>query len=183
MNIFAVSKVRGRQEINGFPFYSSVLRSKMIDKNAVAQIAEEFLQNSTNYLIDVIVLPGNVIQVEIDNNDRVSIDECVELSRFIESKLDREVEDFELTVGSAGLTSPFKVPLQYKKYEGKEVEVLTKKGEKLKGTLSSSDDNGFSITILKKVKLEGAKRKSEVEETLRFDYNDVKYTKYLIQFK
>lgn len=155
----------------------------MIDKSIVNQLVDEFLSGSSSYLIDVDVKPGNLIVVEIDNDDAVSIDECVKLHRFIESKLDRETEDYELEVGSSGLTAPFKVLRQFQKNIGNEIETLTKKGEKLYGVLKSADENKFVLTITKKVKPEGAKRKIEVEEDLTFAYNEVKYTKYLIRFK
>lgn len=155
----------------------------MIDKSVISELAEAYLKDTSDYLVDVLVAPGNVITVEIDNDNGVNIDECVALSRYLESKLDRDAEDFELTVTSAGLTSPFKTIRQYQKYEGKEIETLTKKGEKLKGVLKTVDENGFTLTVTKMVKPEGAKRKTEVEEDLHFDYNDIKHTKYLIRFK
>lgn len=155
----------------------------MIEKNEIRTLAEEFLLNSPDYyVVDVVVAAGNSITVEIDNDNGVNIDDCVELSRYIESTLDRDTEDFELTVTSVGLTSPFKTHRQYKKYEGKEVEVLTKKGEKLKGTLKSSTDNNFIIEVSKMVKPEGAKRKTEVKEEITLNYEDVKYTKYQLRF-
>ena len=101
----------------------------------------------------------------------------------MESKLDRDIEDFELTVGSAGLTSPLKTTRQYQKNIGKEIEVLTKKGQKLSGILKEVSDDDFIVTISKKEKAEGAKRKTEVSEDLQFRYEEIKYTKYLIRFK
>ncbi len=154
----------------------------MIEKNEIKALAEEFLKNSPDYLVDVIIAAGNTITVEIDNDNGVNIDDCVELSRYLESKLDRDTEDFELTVTSAGLTSPFKTHRQYKKYEGKEVEVLTKKGEKLKGTLKSSNDNDFTIEVSKMAKAEGAKRKTEIKEEQTYNYDEIKHSKYLIRF-
>ena len=155
----------------------------MIEKESITKIAEAYLEHSDNYLVDISIASGNMIAIEIDNNNNVNIDDCVALSKYIESQLDRETEDFELTVSSTGLTSPFKTIRQYKKYEGQTVEVLSKNGQKLIGVLKSSDDEGFIIVITKKVKLEGAKRKTEVEEDIRFAYNEVKHTKYVIQFK
>ena len=58
----------------------------------VIQLAEEKLASSGNYLVDVEIQPGNVIIVEIDNDEAVCIDDCVELSRFIEEHLDRDSE-------------------------------------------------------------------------------------------
>jgi ribosome maturation factor RimP len=155
----------------------------MIEKKMLIDLTEEYLADSPNYLVDLSVGADNSITIEIDNNQGVDIADCVALSRHMESKLDRETEDFELTVTSSGLTSPFKTRRQYKKYEGKEVEVLSRKGQKMTGLLKSSDDNGFTITISRKVMLEGAKRKTEVEEEIHFLYDEVKYTKYLIRFK
>lgn len=155
----------------------------MIDKQMVIQLAEEKLASSGNYLVDVEIQPGNVIIVEIDNDEAVCIDDCVELSRFIEEHLDRDSEDFELEVGSAGITSPFKILRQYQKNIGKEVEVLLASGMKLTGILKSADENGIVLTVEKQVKPEGAKRKITVEEDLAYTYNEIKNTKYLIRFK
>ncbi|NDW10487.1 ribosome assembly cofactor RimP [Dysgonomonas sp. 520] len=157
----------------------------MIDKQQISQIASEYLQetNSDMFLVDVVVRPGNIIVVELDSDEGVSIDDCIKLSKNIESHLDRDAEDFELEVGSAGITAPFKIQRQYQKNVGKEVEVLTKNGQKLSGVLKSCDDDGFVVTITKMEKPEGAKRKIAVEEDQSYKYDEVKYTKYLIRFK
>ena len=102
---------------------------------------------------------------------------------YIESKLNREDEDYELEVGSAGIGQPFKVLQQYINHIGKEVEVLTKDGRKLSGVLKEADEQHFVVTIQKKVKEEGAKRPKLVDEDLTFTYEEIKYTKYLISFK
>lgn len=178
-NIFVDEKKEGSRK-HRFLFYSWLYQ--MIEKRVLTDLTVEFLQDSPNYLIDVIVGADNTITVEIDNDQGVDIDDCVVLSRYLESKLDRETEDFELTVTSAGLTSPFKTSRQYKKYEGKEVEVLSKQGQKMTGILKSSDPDGFTLTVTRKVKPEGAKRRTEVTEDLRYAFSEVKYTKYLIRF-
>lgn len=155
----------------------------MIEKKLIVDFTEQYLEGSSNYLTDVSVSADNTITIEIDNDHGVDINDCVALSRYLETKLDRDVEDFELIVSSAGLSSPFKILRQYKKYEGKEVEVLSKNGQKIIGTLKSSDNEGFTVSITKKVKPEGAKRKTEVEEEIHFTFDEVKHTKYLIRFK
>ncbi len=155
----------------------------MIDKDLVVNLVGEKLTSSSNYLVDVSVKPGNVIVVEIDNDEAVCIDDCVELSRYLEEHLDRDVEDFELEVGSAGITSPFKVLRQYIKNVGNEVEVLLTTGTKLTGVLKSADEMGIVLTVKKQVKPEGAKRKVILEEDLLFTYSEIKYTKYLIRLK
>ena len=155
----------------------------MIDKKELEALVEEGLSGSDCFVVDVQVKPDNVLVVEIDNNEGVDIERCETLHRFLESKLDRDVEDYELEVGSAGITSPFKVLKQYEKNIGNEVELLTKKGEKLSGILKSANADNFVVTVTKKVKSETSKRKVEVEEDYTFGYEEVKYTKYLIRFK
>lgn len=155
----------------------------MIEKSVVKQLVEEKLASSENYLVDVIVRPDNSIVVEIDNDEAVDIDDCAELSRYIEEHLDRDVEDYELEVGSAGITSPFKVLRQYLKNVGNEVEMLLRNGVKLTGVLKAADEEGVVLTVEKQVKPEGAKRKITVQEELSYKYDEIKYTKYLLRFK
>ncbi|MDR1783176.1 MAG: ribosome assembly cofactor RimP [Dysgonamonadaceae bacterium] len=155
----------------------------MLEKRIVTELADDFLKNSENYLVGVEISPDNVVVVTIDNDLGVAIDDCIALSKYLESKLDREKEDFELEVGSAGITAPFKVLRQYLKNIGKEVEVLTRDGRKLSGVLKSADEAGFTLTVEKLVKPEGAKRKIKIEENLNFHYDEIKKTNYLIRFK
>ena len=155
----------------------------MIEKAVVTQLVEEHLQASNPYLVDVTIKPGNYIVVEIDSDDSVSIDGCVALSQYIEAHLDRDVEDYELEVGSAGITSPFKVLRQYQKNIGNEVEMLLKSGSKKVGVLTAVDLSGATISVEKKVKPEGAKRPVMVTEEEKYPFEEIKYTKYLIRFK
>ncbi|HCC50885.1 MAG TPA: ribosome assembly cofactor RimP [Porphyromonadaceae bacterium] len=154
----------------------------MIEKELVKKLVEEKLKGSDNYPVDISIRPDNLISVEIDNDHGVSIDDCVALSRFIEEYLDREKEDFELEVGSSGITSPFKIVRQYIKNVGNEVEMLLKNGIKLTGILKAAGDDAVVIAVEKKVKPEGSKRKITVEEDQVYSYDEIKYTKYLIRF-
>jgi ribosome maturation factor RimP len=107
----------------------------------------------------------------------------VELSRFIESRLSREEEDYELEVGSAGIGQPFKVLQQYVNHVGSEVDVLTADGRKLHGVLTAAGPEDFEVTMKVKKKLEGEKRPRLVDEAVTLRYTEVKYTKYSISFK
>ena len=155
----------------------------MIDKQQVIDLTNEWLADKEYFLVDVVISKDDKITVEIDHAEGVWIEDCADLSRHIESNLGSVTDDYELEVGSAGLGQPFKVVQQYKNHIGLEVEVLTKDGHKLKGILKDADENKFTITTSKKVKLEGAKRPTLVEEDLQFAYDSVKYTKYIINFK
>jgi len=151
-----------------------------MDKALLAEIVENYLKNSDKYLVDVKLEPGDRIVVEIDGDTPVSIDDCIALSRHLESQFDRNVEDFELEVGSAGLSQAFKVLRQYRNAVGREVETLLKTGKKYSGILKAGNENSIVLTVKKQIKPEGAKRKATVEEDLTFDYSEIKQTKYVI---
>jgi ribosome maturation factor RimP len=154
----------------------------MIEKKTVKEIVEDFFKSSDNYPVAIDIKPDNTIVVEIDNDHAVSIDDCVALSSYIESKLDREKEDYALEVGSAGIGQALKINRQYKKYIGKEIEMVAKSGIKYSGILKSVDEKGIGLTIQKRIRPEGAKRKMTVEEDLTFSYEEIKHAKGSIKF-
>ncbi len=155
----------------------------MINKATVQQAVEEWLQGKDYFLVDINISADDRIVVEIDHADGVWIEDCADLSRFIEERVSREEEDYELEVGSAGLGQPFKILRQYEIHVGKEVETLAKDGKKYRGTLLSVDPEGFELGVMQKVKEEGKKRPVNKEVPIRFAYGDVTYTKYLIKIK
>ena len=155
----------------------------MIYKNVVKKLVDEWLQDQEYFLVDIEISPDNRIVVEIDHADGVWIEDCVALSRYIEERLSRDDEDYELEVGSAGLGQPFKVPQQYVNFVGKEVEVLDADGKKVKGILKAVDGNDFTVGVEEKVKVEGKKRPVKQEVDHVFQMDKVKYTKYIISFK
>lgn len=130
----------------------------MIDINELRTFVEERLKDTEYFLTDLKITPANEITVEIDSMSPGDIEKCVELTRAIEEAFDRDVEDYELEVGTAGLTSPLKVRRQYDKYIGRDLEVLTTDGRKLHGMLRSADDDGIILTVEQKVKKEGQKK-------------------------
>ncbi|MED9995521.1 MAG: ribosome assembly cofactor RimP [Paludibacteraceae bacterium] len=149
----------------------------MIDKSIVSQLVTGFLEGKDCFLVDVTVQPGNFIVVEIDSEVGVDIDTCCAISRHIEDNLDRDVEDYELEVGSTGLTAPFKVLRQYQKNVGNEVEVLAG-GKKMVGVLLQATEENFTIQVAKKIK----GQKQPVLEEIVLTYPEVKYTKYNFKF-
>jgi ribosome maturation factor RimP len=154
----------------------------MIDKELIKNLVAEKLKGTDYFLVNLFVSQDNLIAVEIDRDSGVNIDDCVALNRYIEESLDREKEDFELEVGSSGITSPFKIVRQYIKNIGNEVEMLLKSGIKLTGILKAADDQGATITVEKKIKSGNARQRTTVEEDRTYSYDEIKYTKYLIRF-
>ena len=153
-----------------------------ITKESIYQVVEEKIAGTDYFITNIAVNPGKHIVVEIDSKEGVSIDYCVELSKYISSTFGEEIGEFELEVASAGISQPFRVLQQYEKFVGKEVEVLTAQGLKLTGLLLDANSENFTVQTTKKVKLPDAKRKTEITENIVFNYNDVKYTKYNFRF-
>jgi ribosome maturation factor RimP len=155
----------------------------MIEKEKISRIIEEKLSASPNYLVDVEIKPGNLIVVEIDNDAGVSIGDCSELSRYLESQLNREEEDYELEVGSTGIAAPFKTLRQYIKNTGREIEWMLKTGVKQTGILQSANEQGIVVSVSRQVKPEGAKRKITVQEEHFHAFDEIKYAKHILRFK
>lgn len=152
----------------------------MISKDDIRAFVEEFLGGKDLFVVDVKVTPTNEIDIEIDSPAGVDIDDCVAISKAVEDAFDREKEDYELTVGSCGLTTPFKVVRQYQMHAGDPVEVLARDGKKYRGTLEAAEDEEFTLIVAEKVKEEGSKRPVIKDVAYRFTYDEVKSTKLLL---
>jgi ribosome maturation factor RimP len=155
----------------------------MINKDVVKTFVEEWLQGNDYFLVDIIFGADDRIVIEIDHADGVWIEDCAELSRFLQEKLGDELGDYELEVGSAGLGQPFKVEQQYKNHIGDEVEVLCVDGQKQKGILKSVEGREFIITVQEKQTVEGKKRPVMVDVDKTYSMDNVKSVKYLLAFK
>ena len=155
----------------------------MIERNTVKTVVEEWLSGNDYFLVDVTFTPDDRIVVEIDHADGVWIEDCAELSRFMQERLGEELGDYELEVGSAGIGQPFKVEQQYVNHVGKDVEVLDAEGKKVQGVLKHVEGREFVVTVKEKQKLEGKKRPQLVEVDKTFNMDNIKYTKYLLSFK
>ena len=181
MRTFApFSGMRGFSKASHF-LYINI--TAMIERHTIQQLVEEWLQQSDYVLVDITISSDNRIVVEIDHADGVWIDDCASLSRYIEEHLDRDAEDYELEVGSAGLGQPFKVPQQYVNHVGKAVEVVDNAGVKRRGVLTHADDAHFTVSCEEKQTVEGKKRPQKVNVDYTYGYDEVKSVKYLIAFK
>ena len=146
----------------------------MIDKFKVLDIVKDVLEGSDKYLVNMKITPDNRIFVDLDGDNGINIDDCIEVSRAIENSLNRDEEDFELNVSSAGADSPLKMPRQYRRHVGRELSVEPFEGAKVEGILTEAGDSQFTI------KTKGSKK--EPSQELTFAYEDVKTARVLIRF-
>ena len=155
----------------------------MKQREQLESAAAAFVEGKDLFVVDIKVSADNDIDITIESDERdVTLDDCVEMSRHIESCLDRDVEDFSLTVGSAGLTSPFKLPRQYRKFVGSTIEVTYRDGHRQKALLETAGEEQFDISYERLVPKEGSKKKvrETVRETLR--YSEIKSAKAVLKF-
>ena len=136
------------------------------------------------FIVDVSVSKDNDITLTIEKEEgTIELDACVSLSRFFETKFDREVEDYSLTVSSAGLDQPFKVLKQFEKAVGSKVEVSLKGGKKMVAVLEAADHESITLKYTAKEAVEGKKKKELVEHVDRFGMDQVNAVVPYIEFK
>ncbi|MFC0877703.1 ribosome assembly cofactor RimP [Saccharicrinis sp. FJH2] len=155
----------------------------MITKDQIENIISEKLVQDDVFIVDLNVTASNKITLHIDSDTGVDIDYCVAVSRLIEGSFDRETDDFDLEVSSAGLSQPFKVFRQYKKNVGKDVTVTPKNGKPLTGLLKSVNEDGIELQTTEKLAIEGKKKKEIVDVVHKLSFDEIAKTEVVIKFK
>ena len=155
----------------------------MIDTKKITAIAERMLADTDLFVVDCSCSPGNEVELTIDSDTSVGIDACASVSRAIEAELDREEEDFSLTVMSAGIGSELRSLRQYRKLVGSPVEVLLANGVKILAKLDAVGEQGITLSYEEKQAVEGKKRKQLVTVSRTYPFAEIKYTKEWLDFK
>jgi ribosome maturation factor RimP len=149
----------------------------MISKEEISSVINQKLGSSELFLIDVYIKPGNRILVLIDGDNGVSVNDCMNLSRYIASVFDRDTEDYELEVSSAGIGQPLSQIRQFRKNTGRKLKVVLKDGSEYQGILSASGEENLTLI------LPANKRKKEEEQVKELNYADIKEAKVEVSFK
>jgi len=147
----------------------------MITAQQVEQIVKSQILSDDYFLVDLHVKPGNEVTVLIDKYDGITLDECVALSRKLETLLNRDEEDFALNVSSPGINRPFKVLEQYIKNKGRLIEVVDKQGKKIKGKLIDVKNDAITVAVEKN---NGKQNKDD--NIITINLNDIKRAKECI---
>ncbi|MBR0336434.1 MAG: ribosome assembly cofactor RimP [Alistipes sp.] len=155
----------------------------MMEINKLVEVVEEHLAGSDVFIVECQCTPSNEITLVLDADSRVSIDTCVAVSRAVDAVFDRDVEDFSLTVTSAGIGEPLKLLRQYQKIVGSTMEILLKDGIKILATLDSANEQGITVSYDEKVAVEGRKRK-ELQHIVRtLSFEQIKSAKEYLDYK
>ena len=155
----------------------------MITQETIKTLVEEWLQGGDYFLVDILMDGDDRIVIEIDCADGVWIEDCAELSRFLQERLGDDLGDYELEVGSAGLGQPFKVEQQYVNHVGDQVEVVDAEGKKIVGVLKQVNGRNFTVATQEKQVPEGKKRPVKVDVDKEYSMDEVKSAKYVLNFK
>ena len=164
------------------PLFYALSSSKMNISEITDAISSEIVARGC-YIVDITISKDNDVEITIESETGiVELDDCVAISRFFESKFDREKEDYSLTVTSAGLDQPFKVLKQFIKAVGTKVEAQLKGGKKMIATLTAADEESITLSYTAKEAVEGKKKKELVEHNDRFTMDQVNSVRPHIEF-
>ena len=158
----------------------------MISEKYIRKLLNEKTSGTDLFVTGLVIKPGNVIRVFIDSEKEVLIEDCVSVSRHIESNIDREKEDFELQVSSAGADHPLIDIRQYRKNTGRGIRVSLHGDETtIEGRLAEVADDGITVVPYapKKGKSKKKERKEMAGENVKIGYDSIKEAKVIISFK
>lgn len=155
----------------------------MMDTTKIIGAAERALQGTDLFVVGCTCSPDNEIELLIDSDTSVGIDACADLSRAVEAVLDRDAEDFSLTVASAGIGSELRCLRQYRRLIGQPVEVLLRSGMKILARLDAADEQGITLSYEEKQLVEGRKRRQPVTVVRSYTFDEIKSTKEYLDFK
>jgi ribosome maturation factor RimP len=158
----------------------------MITKKLVTELAEERMKERGNglFIVDLTISSSNVIRLELDKHEGgVTVEDCVSVSRNIEHNLDREQQDFELHVSSAGLDKPLRVHAQYVKNIGRSLDVKLKSGSQIEGLLTDVNETHIVLETSEKKQIDGKKKKETVVTRHELPFADITEARIVISFK
>lgn len=154
-----------------------------MDIKEIILVAEQALEGTDMFVVECTIAPDNTIDLTLDSDTSVSIDACAMINRAIGEKFDRDVEDYSLTVASAGIGEPLKLVRQYKKLVGQSVEILLKSGVKFLATLDDVSEETITLSYDEAVVVECKKKKQMQRTTHTYSFDEIKWTKEYLDYK
>jgi ribosome maturation factor RimP len=136
-------------------------------------ITEELQNNSSLFLVDLSISESYKITVTLDGDNGITLQDCIDVSRALENKLDREEQDFSLEVASAGVSSPLKLVRQYKKNIGRTLKVKTA-SETIEAKLETANEENITLVWTAREPKKIGKGKETVEHKQDIPYSEIK---------
>lgn len=153
-----------------------------MDRNKIEGYINEALEeDSSLFLVDLVIEAENKISVIIDGDEGVPLSECIRVSRAVEANLDREEEDYSIEVATPDIAKPITLQRQYIKNLGRTLKVITA-DKRYEGVLGKVTDEHILLTWETREPKEIGKGKVTVEKSVTLTYDEIKETKVKILF-
>ncbi|MFD2908954.1 ribosome assembly cofactor RimP [Flavobacterium ardleyense] len=134
------------------------------------------------FLVNLSISDAFKISIDLDGDNGINLQDCIEISRVIEGNLDREEQDFSLEVASAGLSSPLKFVRQYVKNIGRTLKVKTTSSEEIEAKLTAADDEKITLEWEAREPKKVGKGKETVDKNVAILYEDIKEAIVIVSF-
>ena len=155
----------------------------MTFKNKVQELLDVALAERPElFLVDLSINEANKISINLDGDQGVNLQDCIDISRTIENNLDREEQDFSLEVASAGVSSPLKFVRQYKKNIGRTLRVKTSSSDDLEAKLVAADEEKISLEWQARKPKKIGKGKETVQKKVDILYENIKEAIVIVSF-
>ena len=155
----------------------------MTFKNKVQELLDVALAERPElFLVDLSINEANKISINLDGDQGVNLQDCIDISRTIENNLDREEQDFSLEVASAGVSSPLKFVRQYKKNIGRTLNVKTNSSDDLEAKLVAADEEKISLEWQAREPKKIGKGKETVQKKVDILYENIKEAIVIVSF-
>ncbi|MCK4663434.1 MAG: ribosome assembly cofactor RimP [Bacteroidales bacterium] len=151
----------------------------MIKVDNIYQIVQNKILGSNLFIVDISIDNNNNIKIKLDSNKGINIDECVEVSKYVEKNLNKDVEDFKLEVSSPGLNQPFMVIDQYKKNIGKNLILISNEGERITGKLIKVKTTEIELETNNNII---SKKETSVLKKVLINFDKIKSAKIKLSF-
>jgi ribosome maturation factor RimP len=155
----------------------------MTFKNKVQELLDVALAERPElFLVDLSINEANKISINLDGDQGVNLQDCIDISRTIDNNLDREEQDFSLEVASAGVSSPLKFVRQYKKNIGRTLNVKTNSSDDLEAKLVAADEEKISLEWQAREPKKIGKGKETVQKKVDILYENIKEAIVIVSF-
>ncbi|NCD42356.1 MAG: hypothetical protein EOL88_09725 [Bacteroidia bacterium] len=154
-----------------------------MNKNEILSTLKTYLDNKNMFVVGMSISGDNLIKITIDGDTRVTLDDCIDVTKHIENQYDRDTEDYELRVSSFGIDKPMETVRQLNKVIGDELLIKLPDGEEQRARLDSIEGNLLHFTW--RIKKGGVKQKALVfkdGEKAILPFESLNYIKEIICF-
>ena len=153
-------------------------------KEDIIQAVEAAVEARGCFIVDVTVNAMNDVEIVLEKEEGiVDWDDCAAIDKVVHEAFDQDVEDYSLTVSSAGLDRPFTVLKQFTKALGSQVDVKFKGGRRLVALLTAATAEAITLQYTALEAVEGKKKKEKVEHEETCSLAEINSVTPYIDFK